>query len=191
MTLLAATEKRETTVEENEKNVGHEESPESSVDLQSLPEEVAHVLEQIIQERDEAEQARVRALADFKNFQRRSIENEQRSRRDGASGIVRGLLPALDNLDLALQNAEQATSIDQVLQGVRIAKEELRRALEAHGVTIVHPSPGDEFDPEQHEAVAEQPFEGIAQGAIGETIQSGYALSEIVLRPAKVVLAGS
>lgn len=177
--------------QEQEQNVEGEEISEISIDLESLPAEIATQVEQIIRERDEADQARVRALADFKNFQRRSIENEQRSRREGASSIVRGLLPALDNLDLALQNAEKAKEIDQVLQGVSIVREELHRALEANGVEVLLPGPGDEFDPEQHEAVAKQAYEGIAEGSIGETIQPGYALNDVVLRPAKVVLASS
>ena len=178
-------------MEKHEHNIEREDDQELTIDLDALPEEVVGLIERISNERDEAEQARVRALADFKNFQRRSIENEQRSRRDGASGIVRGLLPALDNLDLALANADQATDVDQVVQGIVIVREEGRRVLESNGVSVLIPNPGDEFDPEQHEAVAKQPYEAIAEGAIGETIQPGYALSEMVLRPAKVVLSGS
>ena len=178
-------------MEEQEQNVESKVPQDATIDFDALPEDVLSLIAQISGERDEAEQARVRALADFKNFQRRSIENEQRSRRDGASGVVRGLLPALDNLDLALDNAAKVEKIDQVLQGIMIVREELRRSLEANGVSVLLPNPGDEFDPEQHEAVAKQTYEGIEDGFIGQTIQSGYALGEMVLRPAKVVLSGS
>lgn len=174
---------------ESEAETHTEEQVEVQLDLAALPPEVALFIEQLTRERDEAEQARMRALADFKNFQRRSIENEQRARRDGSSSIIRGLFPALDHFDLALQNADSATSIEQVLEGIRMVKGEIARALEANGIEILSPGSGDEFDPDRHEAVAQQPCEGIEPGRVSATIQAGYALQGMVLRPAKVVLA--
>ena len=174
---------------ESESGTCPDKEQELQLDLESLPPEVALFIEQLTRERDEAEQARMRALADFKNFQRRSLENEQRARRDGSSSIIRGLFPALDHFDLALQNADSATSIEQVLDGVRMVKGEIARALEANGIEILSPGSGEEFDPDRHEAVAQQPCEGIEPGRVWATIQAGYALQGMVLRPAKVVLA--
>ncbi|MCH2160774.1 MAG: nucleotide exchange factor GrpE [Phycisphaerales bacterium] len=182
------------TVEQDEQPMSSESEtcPEAGtevqLDLESLPPEVALFIEQLTRERDEADQGRMRALADFKNFQRRSLENEQRARRDGSSSIIRGLFPALDHFDLALQNADSATSISQVLDGVRMVKGEIAKALEANGIEILEPDQGAEFDPDRHEAVAQQACEGVDPGRVFATIQSGYALQGMVLRPAKVVL---
>ena len=162
-----------------------------TLDMDELSTEAVLFIQQLTSERDEAEQSRMRALADFKNFQRRSIENEQRSRKDGASSIVRSLLPALDNLDLALQNASKATSMEQVIKGITMLKAELERGLESSGVEIITPEANEEFNPERHEAVAQQPFEGVSEGCVAETVQAGYAIKEMVLRPAKVVLASA
>ena len=176
---------------ETETSDAHSEEHSVALDMDELSTEAVLFIQQLTTERDEAEQARMRALADFKNFQRRSIENEQRSRKDGASSIVRSLLPALDNLDLALQNASKATSMEQVIKGVTMLKAELERGLETSGVEIIAPEANEEFNPERHEAVAQQPFEGVTEGCVAETVQAGYALQEMVLRPAKVVLASA
>lgn len=162
-----------------------------AIDFEALPAEVVLHIRQLNAAVEEAEGARIRALADFKNFQRRSIENEARTRRDGASAVVRGLLPALDNLDLALQNAAAASSIEQVVEGITMLKAEIERGLESNGVEIIAPSQGDAFEPDRHEAVSQLAFEGIEEGRIGDVIQRGYALGEMVLRPAKVVLASA
>lgn len=178
-------EQQDQSVEQN----GGEETAPPALDLANLPPEVALFIEQLTKERDEAQDARMRALADFKNYQRRSIENEQRARRDSASSIVRGLFPALDHFDLALQNTAQATSVEQVAKGIRMVKDELLRSLEANGIKVLIAEPGSDFDPEQQEAVAQQPCEGIKPGQVGVTVQAGYAYGDMVLRPTKVVIA--
>jgi molecular chaperone GrpE len=183
-------EQNETNPEIETEDTGTGEHP-VTLNMDELSTEAVLFIQQLTTERDEAEQARMRALADFKNFQRRSIENEQRSRKNGISSIVRGLFPALDNLDLALQNASRATSMEQVIEGITMLKAELERGLETSGIEIISPEANEEFNPERHEAVAQQPFDGVAEGSVAETVQAGYALQEMVLRPAKVVLASA
>jgi molecular chaperone GrpE len=48
---------------------------------------------------------------------------------------------------------------------------------------------GEQFDPEQHEAIAQQPFDGIDSGKVAEVYQQGYRLNGTVIRPARVVVA--
>ena len=164
---------------------------EPTLNLESLSPEAALYIEHLKHAVQDAEDGRVRALADFKNFQRRSIENEGRARRDGAASVVRALLPALDNLDRALQNIDAAKSAEQVAQGITMVKADFSRALESTGIELIAPCPNDEFEPERHEAVAQLKCEGIEEGHVGETAQNGYALGEMILRPAKVVIATS
>jgi len=154
-----------------------------------LPEEAAHYVEQLRQQLDEAVAARQRALADFRNFQRRSLDNEQKAMAGGVRRVIQSLLPVLDHFDLALSLDPDRTTLETVLNGVRIVRDEISKALQLQGVEVIVPQPGDEFDPNQHEAILRQPREGVGPNGIVQVMQPGYRLGDVVLRPAKVAIA--
>ena len=160
--------------------------------IDATPEEVVALVARLAAQATTAEEGRMRALADFRNFQRRSIENEGRARKEGLSGVVRSLLPALDHFDLALQSVGAIATIDQVVTGVGMVRGEIVRALESNGVTIITADPGTAFEPGQHEAVGVKPFEAgdenLEVGSVAICVSPGYAMGDVVLRPAKVML---
>lgn len=149
-------------------------------------EETAALIEKLTQERDEAVAAYKRSLADFANYQRRSNENELRARDGGMIYIARGLMPVLDSMDLSLAQNTSTLTVEQMLQAIAMLRTEMNRALEKSGIVRIEPKRGDEFDPHLHEAVMQQPVEGVASGCIAATFQVGYQLGESRLRPAKV-----
>ena len=130
-----------------------------------------------------------RALADYQNFQRRSIENEQEARRQGVVSAVESLLPALDNFGLALNADPNKTSAQQVLDGVNLIRDEILSAMGTLGLTRIEPKANDEFDPSLHAAVLQAPAEGVAPGRIAAAMQPGYKLGSRILRPAMVSVA--
>lgn len=138
---------------------------------------------------EDAEARALRSLADFQNFQRRAANNEIEARKQGVTAVVSGLLPVLDNFELALQQKDAGGTAEQILGGVEMVKAELLRALEMQGVTPIRPEPGDELNPGAHEAVSQMPMEGVEPGRIVQVFQVGYMLGERVLRPAKVLVA--
>ena len=160
--------------------------------IDATPEEVVALVARLAAQANTAEEGRMRALADFRNFQRRSIENEGRARKEGLSGVVRSLLPALDHFDLALQSVGASATIEQVVTGVGMVRGEIVRALESNGVTILTAEPGTTFEPGQHEAVGVKPFEAgdenLEVGSVAISVSPGYAMGDVVLRPAKVML---
>lgn len=158
---------------------------DGAIDLDAVLEQ----LDQLTRERDELKDRATRALADFTNYQRRAALNEQEARRQGLSSVIHSLLAPLDHLDLALQQDPDAVTAAQLKQGVQSARDEVLRALASHGVEPIRPAPGDEFTPGRHEAMLEQPAAGVAPGRISQMFQTGYALGERVLRPAKVAVA--
>jgi molecular chaperone GrpE len=101
--------------------------------------------------------------------------------------LAKELLPALDNLDRAL---EAAAKDDPLLDGVRLVRAELSAALARSGIESFSPT-GEVFDPSVHEAVAtsEQPADGAPSGTVVEVYQPGYRLAETIIRPARVVVA--
>ncbi|MHC4102118.1 MAG: nucleotide exchange factor GrpE [Planctomycetota bacterium] len=154
-----------------------------------IPEAAAEVIEQLKAELAEAVEARKRALADFANYQRRAAENEGRALRSGAADVVRSLLGVLDHFDLALgQDAAQIT-VEQLVGGVKMVHDDLVKVLARHGVKRIQPAEGDEFDPNQHEAMLHQPSDAVEPNHIVSVLQPGYTIGDLVLRPAKVAVA--
>jgi len=154
-----------------------------------LPGPVATLLKRVERERDEAVEARLRALADFKNFQRRSAENESRAVTDGTIRVVRALLPVLDHVDLALQQDVDQLSAEQLMGGVKLLQQEFIRSLEAFGLQAIRPQPGDEFDANAHEAMMRQPSNEVPANHVTMVMQPGFRLGDLILRPAKVAVA--
>ena len=143
----------------------------------------------------EANSRALRVMADFQNYQRRALQNEAVAKAHGVAGVVERIVTVLDHFDMAInQNAANA-SVEQVIAGVKVIREELLKVLQQYGVSLIQPAANDEFTPGKHEAVMQQAAEGIEPGRIVQTFQPGYALSYIgverMIRPAKVVVSPS
>jgi len=135
-----------------------------------------------------------RTLADFQNYQKRSLLNEQRARTMAIADVARSLILPLDHLELALQQSEPQADNPQagtIRAGVQLVVDEFLKALAAHGVHRIEVRPGEEFTPGRHEAVTQIPAGNITPGRIAQCFQSGYLAGEFVLRPAKVAIAAS
>ena len=193
-----ASDESEQTPFESDHGAGGRQGP-SGGDMEPDPDAIVAELDRLrAQEaalRADAEDARSkyqRSLADFQNYQRRSIENEKEARRQGVTSVVSHLLGVLDNFDLAMLQDPSKASVQQILQGVGLIRTQLHQALAAAGVGSISPAPGSEFDPHRHEAVVQvPPGPGVAPGRIAAVLQVGYTLGERVLRPAKVSVARS
>jgi molecular chaperone GrpE len=138
-------------------------------------------------ERDEYLALAQRTQADFENYRKRIARESTSAKARGAMLLAKELLPALDNLDRAL---EAAATDDPLLDGVRLVRSELSAALARTGIESFSPR-GEVFDPAVHEAVAtsEQSADGAASGTVVEVYQPGYRLGETIIRPARVVVA--
>lgn len=140
---------------------------------------------------DEANQRYLRSLADFQNYQKRAMQNEQVARQSGIAAVVQNVASVLDHFDMALSHDPSKASAAQVMEGVRVIREELIKALQMTGVAVVAPKPNDEFKPGIHEAIMQQDAKGVEPGRIVATFQPGYTLGERVIRAAKVSVAPS
>ena len=146
-------------------------------------------IEELQAERDEAVEARQRALADLVNFRRRADENIIRARHAGIVAVMRSLLPVLDNVSLTLGHEEDEITVDQLTAGFRMVQDELLKTLDGHAVRVIRPEVGDEFDPNWHQAVMRTQTNEIEPGAVACVHQIGYAIAETMLRPASVSVA--
>ena len=178
---------------ENDQAMDNAASPDAATDMHEveMSDEAAEIVKQLQSELDEAVEARKRALADFRNYQRRALESEQKALDAGAARVIRALMPVMDNFDLTLAQNPDQMNIQQLLNAVRMVRTELNKAMQTQGVRRLEPARGEAFDPHQHEAVMRQPADDVEPNSVVAVLQPGYALGALVLRPAKVSVAPS
>jgi molecular chaperone GrpE len=137
-----------------------------------------------------------RTQADFENYRKRMARENAAAAERGAARLAKELLPALDHLELALKAADSppasptgAAGHEDVIKGFAMVRDELLAALAKSGIQAFSPK-GEQFDPNEHEAMAQQPAEEAEPGTVLEVYQQGYRANGAVLRPARVVVAG-
>jgi molecular chaperone GrpE len=144
-------------------------------------------LEAKAEKADEYLELAKRTKADFENFRKRAAREAAAAQARGVIKLAKELLPAVDNLDRAVKAADGAEG--DLFSGIKLVHAEVLAALARVGIEPYSPE-GEPFDPQRHEAVAQQPVEGAEPGTIVEVYQRGYRIGESVLRPARVVVAG-
>ncbi|MEM1099176.1 MAG: nucleotide exchange factor GrpE [Planctomycetota bacterium] len=140
-------------------------------------------------ERDELESKLLRTAADYQNYVRRATREIEATRHQRIVDVARAMTTVLDHFDRALQVEADKTSVEEVLQGVGSIREELLKALAAFGLERVEVEPGEEFDPNRHEALMHQPTEGFDSGQVVQTLMPGYFVKDTPVRPAQVAVA--
>jgi molecular chaperone GrpE len=146
----------------------------------------ADQLASVAAERDEYLALAQRVQADFDNYRKRALRDQERLVGHAHERLVRELLPILDDLERALEAAErheEATLVD----GVKLVQKSLRAALAKEGLTEIDTR--GRFDPHVHEALLTQPAEGAEPGSVLDVVQRGYRLGDKVVRPARVIVA--
>jgi molecular chaperone GrpE len=137
-------------------------------------------------ERDEYLDLARRTQADFENYRKRAAKEAAAAGERARGGLVRELLPVLDNLERALASAGETEQ--HLAEGVKLVHSELVAVLERNGVEQFDPS-GEQFDPTWHEALTTRPGDGAQPGTVLDVVEKGYRAGGVVLRPARVVVS--
>lgn len=164
-------------------------APEGVTEVTPSPASTPSAEEQlatVTAERDNLKDQFLRTLADFDNYRKRTTRDMERVRKTAAEDLVRDLLPVLDNLERALAHAADVT--DGFAQGVQMVHKQLCEALAARGLEPI-PALGETFDPNVHEALAQQPSEEFPANTVMAEWQRGYRMGALVLRPSRVVVS--
>ncbi len=124
-----------------------------------------------------------RLQAEYANYRRRTEEQRQIEIERAKGEAAKGLIPVLDDLARAEQHGD-------LVEGSPFAviAEKVRAVVERLGV-VAYGEKGEEFDPQRHEAIFQQPTPGTSKTTVLEVVEVGYRLGEVELRPAKVVVA--
>ncbi len=126
-----------------------------------------------------------RVAADFDNYRKRAARDQESLVARAHERLVKELLPVLDDLERALQAAEEHEEA-KLEEGVRLVHRNLAEALEREGLAEIETD--GRFDPHVHEALLSQPSDA-DEGSVIDVVQKGYRLGDRVLRPARVVVA--
>ena len=172
----------------HETPVPPEEEPVTSRDEAGEPsgeEDPANEEERIVDEPEDYLAMAQRIQADFENYRKRAVREAAAAGERAKSGLVRELLPIVDNLERALASAEDGEQ--HLAEGVRLVHAELIAVLERNGIQQFDPA-GDKFDPAEHEALSVRD-EG-ESGVVLDVVEKGYRANGTVLRPARVVVSG-
>ena len=126
-------------------------------------------------------------LADFDNYKKRAARDREDVYRYAESDILKDVLPTVDNLGLALQNAKDKDN--EFVKGVQMVYDGLLKALADHGAKPMDDLVGKELDPNFHEAIATLPSADVEEGRISNVAKTGWTLNDKLLRAAQVVVS--
>ncbi len=130
----------------------------------------------------------LRLAAEYDNFRKRTLRERLELRERAQADLARQLLETLDDLGRVAALEAANASVHDVIEGIHMVERKLLQELEQAGFERVG-APGEPFDPNHHEAVATHPAsEQLVPGTIGNVLQPGYRLGNVLLRPARVVV---
>lgn len=173
----------------NEEAAENQEAPAAEGEAEVVAEEeVPEVEEPLTPEAEAAKwkEAAIRTAADLDNYRKRMARERSEDLRFARSGLIEELLPVFDNFSMGLQMAEQEQD-SMIYKGMAMVKGQMEDFLASQGVKEV-PAEGV-FDPNFHEAVAEEEKEGVQPGEILFVKRKGYVLHDRLLRAAAVIVA--
>ena len=165
---------------------GREEAATEAVE--ATAEQWQAALELAVKQRDELKDQLLRSQADFQNFKRRNQTSRSDGYEDGVRETIAAMLPAIDNLERAIDAAEKHEGSEAVAlaEGVKMTLNSLMESLKRFGFEEV-PALGEDFDPEKHNAVMREV--GEEPGKVLEVFQKGYRVKDRIIRYAMVKVA--
>jgi molecular chaperone GrpE len=152
-----------------------------SAELESLKKQLAEAEAKASEYRD----SWLRSQADFQNYKKRLERDNELTYVSMKGDIIKKVLPALDDLERALQNRPAG---DAWASGIELIARKLQNVLDSEGIKRIE-AEGMEFDPNFHEAISHEPADGVKSGFVISVVQNGYMLGERVIRPALVRVA--
>ncbi|NDQ91006.1 nucleotide exchange factor GrpE [Staphylococcus aureus] len=177
------------SVEQAEESKGHlqdeaieETSDENVIEEIDPKDQKNNELQQLA---DENEEKYLRLYAEFENYKRRIQKENEINKTYQAQRVLTDILPAIDNIERALQIEGDDETFKSLQKGVQMVHESLINALKDNGLEVIK-NEGEAFDPNIHQAVVQDDNPDFESGEITQELQKGYKLKDRVLRPSMV-----
>lgn len=167
------------------------EDNEQTVDQPETGFEAFEAVEALRAENAALKEQALRYAAEAENTRRRAERESNDARAYAIQKFGRDLLEAADNLSRALQASPKDAAdpaVKNLVLGIEMTEKALQSAFERNGLKKVDPAKGEKFDPHKHQAVVEQPAEGVPPGSVVMVMQAGYELFGRIVRPAMVAV---
>jgi molecular chaperone GrpE len=147
----------------------------------------AEQLQVALAERDALSQKWLLAVADFENYRRRMHKESEQERRYAVLPLARDLLPALDNLQRALDSAKNGGDVKQLADGVQMVAKQLDEILARYSIVPIAAA-GQPFDPNLHQAIQQVPAPGKPPMTVLNELERGFRMHDRVVRPSTVIV---
>ena len=170
---------------EKEEPAAQAETQTEIEDSEKLTEEMIADLKKKAEERDSFLDQLLRNKAEFANYQKRMIKENEATAQLAVRDLILDILLELDNFDRALKLADDSKDISKFVDGIKLIEVQLFKVLGKYGVKSIE-TIGKAFDPNIHEAVMEEENNEMPHHTIIAEFQRGFMLKERVVRPAKV-----
>ena len=167
---------------------GGREEPEQKGAEEKTEETPEQAIERLKAQLKEEQDKYLRAKAELDNFRRRAQKDIASARDTAKSLTVEEFLPVFDHFQMAMDHTEQNPDFETLQQGMQMILNEFKRAFESLGIHPIH-AQGKPFDPQRHEAVAQEPSHEVDEGYVIRQWKPGYVMGERLLRPATVVVS--
>jgi molecular chaperone GrpE len=139
-------------------------------------------------ELSEVQEQLLRTAADAENFKKRLQREKEEQTRYANESLMRELLPAIDNLERALEHSRSESDQGSLVEGLNMTLKGFLGTLARFGCTQVE-AEGKPFDPNFHEAVSQEDSADHEPNTVLNELQKGYMLKERLLRPAMVLVS--
>jgi molecular chaperone GrpE len=146
-------------------------------------------LETLRGEVEEQKDSRLRTMADFDNYKKRVQRDAARTQQDSMTSVLKVFLNAVDDIERALQNKPEVKEVQGWVEGIALIHQKIQNQMKNYGVERMEINPGEDFDPNIHEAISQEDHPDFEEGQIIDIVQPGYQISDRIIRPAMVRVA--
>ena len=136
---------------------------------------------------DSLNEKNMKLLAEFDNFQRRTLDEKEKMRKFQSLDIAKDFLPAVDDLDRVVEFNEAGNN-DSMLKAIQMIRSKIENILNKYSIKSFK-SLDTDFNPSLHEALLEQSSDSFKKGKIMEEYEKGYKYHDKIIRHAKVVVS--
>ena len=145
-------------------------------------------IKKLKEEKEQLQDQLLRKIAEFDNYKKRTYREFFDRVQNANEKLITELLPVLDDMERALDHAKQSKEIDSLLEGTELIQKKMIGILEKQGLETLL-AEGEEFNPDNHDALMQIENENVESGKIIEEHLKGYILNGKVIRHSQVIVA--
>jgi len=185
-------EKQQKTEKEEQIDSMDTESTEDNIDfVETENDDAQNTINDLNEQISSLQDKLLRQLAESENIRTRSTKLVEEAREYAIFGFTKDLMPVMDNLQRTLEHLPKDLNDEtqNVIEGIKMTKDQLESAFEKHHLESIAPQSGDKFDYNRHHAISQIMTDEFGAGSIVNTMQVGYKIKDRLIRPAAVTVA--